>query len=316
MLRRPASSRWTGWLARAGVSFAIAAVTALTAGCSVRAGTGGASTTALQVVAAEDVWGSIAAQLGGARTHVTSIIANPNTDPHDYEPTVADARAIATARLLILNGVGYDPWVAHLAAASPDPSRTVLDVGALVGARPGDNPHLWYSPAAVRVVVARITGDYKRLDPAGAAFYDAERRRFERTALARYDALVAEIRTRYAGTPIGASESIVTPLADGLGLKVLTPQTFLVAISEGTGPATADKATVDAQIRSRAIKVFIYNSQNATPDVAALVIAAKAHGIPVVTMTETMVPAAGTFQGWQTAQLEALRAALRQATGR
>jgi zinc/manganese transport system substrate-binding protein len=267
-------------------------------------------------VAAENVWGSVAQQLGGSRVHVTSIISNPNTDPHDYEPTVADARAIADCRLVILNGVGYDPWVARLVAADPGASREVLDVGALVGVPAGGNPHLWYSPADVREVATRVAADYTRLDPAGATYYAARRASFEASALAGYDVLVAEIRSKYAGTPIGASESLVTPLADGLGLKVLTPATFLTAISEGTGPSAADKATVDAQIRSKAVKVFIYNSQNATPDVTALVAEARANGIPVVTLTETMVPSTGTFQGWQAAQLEALLAALRQATGR
>jgi zinc/manganese transport system substrate-binding protein len=300
---------------RAVAGLAVAALLVLAAGCAPAPPASGPAT-GLRVVAAENFWGSIAAQLGGSRVSVTSIIDNPNTDPHDYEPTVADARAIARARLVIANGVGYDPWVARLVAADPGASRAVLDVGALARVPAGGNPHLWYSPAVVRDVVARITEDYTRLDPGGASYYDGLRRSFESTSLKRYDGLIAEIRAKYAGTPVGASEGIVTPLAEGLGLKVLTPETFLTAISEGTGPTAADKAIVDAQIRSNQIKVFIYNAQNATPDVATLVAAAKARGIPVVTITETMVPATGDFQDWQTAQLEALLAALRQATGR
>jgi zinc/manganese transport system substrate-binding protein len=300
---------------RAILSLASVALLVLATGCAPAPAASG-PTTGLRVVAAENFWGSIASQLGGSRVSVTSIIDNPNTDPHDYEPTVADARAIARARLVILNGVGYDPWVARLVAADPGASRAVLDVGALARVPAGGNPHLWYSPGVMREVVARITADYMRLDPGGASYYAGLRRSFESTSLKRYDQLIAEIRTKYAGTPVGASEGIVTPLADGLGLKVLTPETFLTAISEGTGPTAADKAIVDAQIRSNEIKVFIYNGQNATPDVATLVAAAKARGIPVVTITETMVPATGDFQDWQTAQLEALLSALRKATGR
>jgi zinc/manganese transport system substrate-binding protein len=274
------------------------------------------ATTGIRVVAAEDFWGSIAQQLGGDRVHVTSIITNPATDPHDYEPTVADGRMMTTAQLVIENGVGYDPWAARLISANPDPAQVVLDVGRLVGVPAGGNPHRWYYPSDVHAVIAQITADYKKLDPAHAAYYDQQRTRFETVSLAQYDSLIAGIKAKYAGTPIGASESIVVGLAEGAGLHLITPNSFLNAISQGNGPTAADKSTVDAQIRDRLLKVFIYNAQNATPDVAALVSEAKAAGIRVVTVTETMVPANGTFQGWQTAQLERLEAALHEATGR
>src|SRR5439155_17863497 len=87
----------------------------------------------LQVVAAENFWGSIAAQLGGDRVHVTNVITSPATDPHDYEPTAADARTLAGARMAIVNGVGYDPWAPKLIAANPVHGRVVLTVGDLVG---------------------------------------------------------------------------------------------------------------------------------------------------------------------------------------
>src|SRR5437867_10273245 len=95
--------------------------------------TGGASGGKPKVVAAENFWGSIAAQLGGDRVEVTVIIDNPNADPHDYEPTTADARSMATATLVIVNGVGYDPWADRLLAANPVSGRDVLDVGKVVG---------------------------------------------------------------------------------------------------------------------------------------------------------------------------------------
>jgi zinc/manganese transport system substrate-binding protein len=294
---------------------ALALATLVAAGCTPPTGTP-APGPRLRVVAAENFWGSIAAQLGDSRARVTNIISNPNTDPHDYEPTVADARAMADARLVIINGAGYDTWAQRLLAANPDPNRVVIDVGALAGVPAGGNPHQWYSPAVVRSVVAAIAQAYARLDPARAASYRRQRTAYETSALAHYEALVADIRAKYAGIPIGASESVVTPLADGLGLTVLTPPSFLAAVSEGTGPSASDKSVVDAQIRTRQVKVFIYNMQNATPDVAALVTEARAYGIPVVTLTETMVPSSGTFQGWQAGQLERLAAALKQATGR
>ncbi len=270
----------------------------------------------IRVIAAENFWGSIATQLGGDKATVTSIISNPATDPHDYEPTVADGRQVATANMVIYNGIGYDSWAPKLVAANPYVGRAVLDVGQIAGVPAGGNPHQWYSPAVVEKVIGRITAEYQRLDPANAAYFASRQRSFESSGLADYHSLITAIRTRYAGTPIGASESIVAPLAQALGLKMLTPPTFLSAISEGTGPTAGDKAAVDAQIRSKAIKIFIYNRQNSTPDVLALVNEARAQGIPVVTVTETLEPAGADFQDWQSSQLRAIQAALHKATGR
>jgi zinc/manganese transport system substrate-binding protein len=270
----------------------------------------------IAVVAAENFWGSIAAQVGGERVSVHSIIANPNTDPHDYEPTPADGRAVANARYVIANGAGYDPWVGRLLEANPAPSRLVLTVAELVGVKQGGNPHRWYSPRDVHRVIQQITTDYQRLDPAGTTYFDQQRQAFESVGLARYDQLIAEIKAKYAGTAIGASESIVTPLAEELGLKVLTPESLLDAISAGAAPTVADKSIADQQIRTRQIKVFVFNRQNATPDVMALVTQAKAVGIPVTTVTETPVPATASFQDWQVGQLVALEQALSSAAAR
>jgi zinc/manganese transport system substrate-binding protein len=298
-------------------ALAAVAIAALLAGCSTaaagsQAGPGGR----IVIVAAENTWGSIARQLGGSKVTEVSIISNPNTDPHDYEPTASDARTISMAKLVVTNGIGYDPWAAKLLAANPVDGRQTLNVGDLLGLRDGDNPHQWYSAAHVRRVAAAITADYKRLDPADAAYFTRQQHHFEQTALAGYNRLIAQIRARYAGTPVGASESIVSPLAATLGLTMLTPYSFLTAISQGGEPTAQDKATIDTQIRNKEIKIYIYNSQNATPDVTAQVREARARHIPVTTVTETLVPANATFQQWQVSQLERLESALHQATGR
>ncbi|MCW2938423.1 MAG: putative cation transporter, periplasmic cation-binding protein [Actinomycetia bacterium] len=270
----------------------------------------------ITVVAAENFWGSIALQLGGDHVTETSVIINPDTDPHAYEPTAKDARTIANAKYVIVNGIGYDPWAPKLLAANPVAGRTTLTVGDLVGVKEGGNPHRWYSPADVHKVIEQITADYKRLDPADASYFDQRKTTFETQTLAPYDQLVAAIRAKYAGTPIGASESIVSPLADALGLTMLTPQSFLKATSEGTDPTAGDKTTIDRQIGTKQIKIYIYNSQNSTPDIAAQVKAAKAAGIPVTTVTETLAPAGSTFEQWQTTQLQGIQNALAQATGK
>jgi zinc/manganese transport system substrate-binding protein len=270
----------------------------------------------IQVVAAENFWGNIAAQLGGDRVEVTSVISNPAADPHDYEPTAADARTFAGAQIVLVNGVGYDPWASRLVDANPVHGRVVLDVGDLVGAKRGDNPHRWYSPADVRKVIAEIVGDYSKLDPKGASYFKQQEVRFEAQGLARYKSLIATIRRKYSGVPVGASESIFALLAPALGLRLITPPSFLRAISEGAEPTAADKSTIDRQIAGREIKIWVYNSQNGTPDVKRLTDAARKHGIPVATITETLTPANASFQDWQSRQLEALAAALHRATGR
>jgi len=270
----------------------------------------------LAVVAAENFWGSIATQLGGDRVEVTSLITNPDTDPHDYEPTPGDGREIASARLVIVNGIGYDPWADKLLSANRASGRDVVKVGDLVGLKEGDNPHQWYSPETVEKVISQITAEYKKRRPADAAYFDQQHEKFESSGLAGYHAVIADIKAKYAGTAVGASESIFAPLAGPLGLRLVTPESFLDAISEGNDPTAADKATVDQQIASKAIKVFVFNSQNSTPDVQRLVNAAKANGIAVTTVTETLTPKGATFQAWQTAQLRALERALATATGK
>jgi zinc/manganese transport system substrate-binding protein len=269
----------------------------------------------LQVVAAENFWGSIASQLGGERVSASSIIVNPNTDPHSYEPSARDAREMAVAKLAIVNGIGYDNWAPKLLAASPVGGRVVLNVGDLLGLRTGDNPHQWYSPASVQRVIAQIVADYDRLDPAGAAYYAQREQTFETTSLAKYDRLRAEIRARYAGTPVGYSESIFRPLGEDLGLKLLTPYSFAKAVAEGTDVTAEDKEAVDRQARDRQIKVWVFNSQNVTPDVQRVNEIAKAQRIPIATVTETLSPASDSFEQWQVAELEWLAKALHEATG-
>jgi zinc/manganese transport system substrate-binding protein len=288
----------------------------VTAGCGSSSKSANDSGGTLQVVAAENFWGSIASQLGGSKVTVKSVIASPATDPHDYEPTAADARTIAEARLVIENGAGYDPWAQKLVDANPVSGRIVLDVGDLVGIAPGGNPHRWYSPLNVELVINTIVHDYGKLDPKNAVYFTRLENRLETTGLARYKRLISTIKTKYHGVPVGASESIFAPLADDLGLKLLTPESFLDAVAEGNDPTAADKSTVDKQITGKQIKVFVYNSQNSTPDVNALVEQAKKAGIPITTVTETLVPKGAAFQDWQATELQSLADTLAQATGK
>jgi zinc/manganese transport system substrate-binding protein len=284
-------------------------------GCSTSEPTGHAGGV-LYVAVAENFWGSIVSQLAGPDALVTSLISNPHADPHDYEPTVADAQTIASAQYVIENGIGYDAWVDKLVHVDRN-GRTVLNVGDLLGLDDGANPHQWYSPAAVHRFVTRVSADLARLDPQREhrAAYAQRRNAFETKGLHDYNRLLAEIKHRFAGTPIGASESVVAPWATGAGLDLVTPEKFLEAIAEGNEPTRSDKETVDGQIADRKIKAFVYNRQNATPDVQRLVDAARGAHIPVVTITETMPSEYPTFQDWQVAELRALLAALDRSAG-
>jgi zinc/manganese transport system substrate-binding protein len=271
----------------------------------------------LRVVAAENFWGSIAQQLGGEKVEVKGIVVNPATDPHSYEPTAEDARTMASSQMAIVNGLGYDEWAKHLLAADASDGRLTLDVGDALGLAPGEDPtHQWYSPAGVHATIAAIVAGYDKLRPAGAAYFAQRQEALEHEGLAHYNALIAQIGRRYRGVPVGYSESIFQPLGEALGLRLLTPASFANAIAEGGEVSARDKQTVDRQATNREIKVWVFNSQNATPDVQRVNELARAAHIPVVTVTETLSPASGTFEQWQVSQLERLRAALHQATGR
>jgi zinc/manganese transport system substrate-binding protein len=299
------------------------ALAALLAGCGRSspplvgsAGSGAGGHAAFGVVAAENFWGSIASQLAGDRATVQSIVVNPDTDPHSYETTAQDARTIAGAGMAIVNGIGYDNWMTDDLGASPSNGRVVLDVGDLLGLGQGDNAHQWYSPSSVYRVIDAIVADYDKLDPADSTYFAQRKRTLQSQGLARYNQLRQAIRARYKGVAVGYSESIFQPLGEDLGLKLLTPPSFAEAIAEGTDVTAQDKQTVDRQAQDGQIEVWVYNSQNVTPDVQRVTSIVKTRHIPIATVTETLSPASDSFQQWQVAELQGLAAALHRATGR
>jgi zinc/manganese transport system substrate-binding protein len=302
-----ARSRWFGQGRFTAAVAAILAVAGVSA-CGLRDLPSGSGK--VELVAAENFWGSIASQIGGDHAHVTSLIVNPDTDPHDYQPTPADAKLVAGAKYVIVNGAGYDAWADKLLAANPVAGRVVLTVADFVGKKEGDNPHMWYSPAFVEKVVDKIASDLAALDPGDAAYFDQQRVAYKSTGLKAYHDTIDAIKKKYANTPVGATESIFSYQAADAGLNLITPPAYLKAISEGTDPSPSDKATVLKQINGKMIKVLVFNTQNSTPEVKSLVDKAAAKGIPIAHVTETLSPANLTFQDWQTRQLKELLAAL------
>jgi zinc/manganese transport system substrate-binding protein len=313
---RPVTQNGNGkWL----LALAILACAGI-AGCGrsgpARVGASGPGQPRFLVVAAENFWGSLAKQLAGSRARVTSIIVNPATDPHSYQPTTGDARVFAGSNVAIVNGLGYDSWASQLLDGSPSSSRLVLNVGKLLHLSEGANPHRWYFPADVERVIAAIAADYERLDPPDASYYAERREQLLSRGLARYDALRREIRARFKGTPVGYSESIFQGLGEDLGLRLLTPPDFAKAVAEGVDVTAQDKQEVDAEASQHKIDVWVFNSQNVTPDVERVNQLARSAHIPIATVTETLAPPSASFQSWQVAQLEALLGALERGAPR
>jgi zinc/manganese transport system substrate-binding protein len=283
-------------------------LSALLAACGAPAA-GGSGNGTLQVIASENFWGSIAAQLGGSHVSMTSIVTNPNTDPHEYESSATDARAFATADYVILNGAGYDDWGRKLLSANPSPSRKVFTVADLLNKKAGDNPHFWYNPDWVDQVADKITADYRALDPADAGYFAQQREAFA-TALQPYHDAVAQIRAAASGIPVGSTESIFVYMAHALGVNLISPPEFMQAISEATDPPAQTVAQFQDQISHHQIKLLVYNTQTSTPITDNLRQLATRNGIPVVGISETIQPTTATFQEWQTRQLISLQAAL------
>jgi zinc/manganese transport system substrate-binding protein len=270
---------------------------------------GAASGNTLQVIAGENFWGSIAAQLGGSHVTVTSIVTNPNTDPHEYESSATDARAFATADYVVLNGAGYDDWGQRLLAGNPSPSRKVFTVADLLNKKAGDNPHFWYNPDWVDRVADRITADYQTLDSADSAYFTQQRQAFA-AALKPYQDAIAHIRSTFAGVPIGSTESIFVYMAQAVGVNLISPPEFMQAISEGNDPPAQTVAEFQNQVSQHQLRVLVYNTQTSTPITENLKQLATKTGIPVVGISETIEPPAASFQDWQGKQLNSLLAAL------
>jgi zinc/manganese transport system substrate-binding protein len=288
-------------------TLAVLVVAIVLTGCS----SGAPATTpgVISVVAGENFWGSIASQLGGSRVTVHSVVTDPNADPHEYESSTTDARAFAEADLVILNGAGYDDWGQKLLDANSSSHRTVLTIAQLLGRKAGDNPHFWYNPAYVLTVADKITAELKAIDSGDSTYFDQQRSAFT-LALKPYTDLVALIKTKYAGAPIGSTESIYVYMAGGLGLNLISPPEFMNAVAEGTDPPASAVATFHDQVAGKKIKVLVYNIQASSALTASLKQLAQQQGIPLVGVTETLQPVGATFQAWQVAQLTTLEAAL------
>ncbi len=247
-------------------------------------------------------------QLGGNHVSVTSILSDPNIDPHQYEANVQTAVQVSKAQLVIENGGGYDDWMDKILSGSPNPNRFVLKGFDIAQVKLPENEHVWYSIDNAATIAQAITNDLQKLDPADAAAFENNFQMFKQS-LQPIQQKIAEIKSKYAGTSVGLTETIYLYQAVPLGLNVLTPFEFQKAMAEGNEPPADTVVTAENQITHHQIKVLIYNVQTVTPSTTKLENDARAQNIPIVPVSETMPPGK-TYQTWMLDQLNVLEQAL------
>jgi len=261
----------------------------------------------VKVVAAENFYGDIASQIGGRDVAVTSILTNPDQDPHLFEASVETAKALADAKLVIANGVDYDPWMEKLISANKAPGRREIVVATLVGRKAGDNPHLWYDPAYMTSAARAIAAALVEIDPAHKQDYEKGETAFV-ASLKPLNAEIAAMKTKFAGEPVTLSEPVFGYQAELIGLEVRN-QGFALAVMNNTEPSASQVAGFEDDLKKHRVKAMLFNAQASEPAVQRLVEMAKANRIPVVGVSETQPPGK-TYQAWMLGQLEALDRAL------
>lgn len=261
----------------------------------------------LSIVAAENFYGDLAKQVAGSHASVTSILSNPDQDPHLFEADAKTAKALSDARIVVANGADYDPWMAKLLGASKSENRTVIVAADLVGKRSGDNPHLWYDPATMTAVANRLAQDLGHADPAHKGDYEANARAYM-AGLKRLEAKIADMKKQFAGTPVTASEPVFGYMSGLLGLDMHNER-FQTAVMNGTEPSPADVAAFEDDLKGHKVKVMLYNAQADDQAVKRLVGIAKEAHVPVVGISETE-PAGKSYEQWMMGQLDSLDQAI------
>jgi zinc/manganese transport system substrate-binding protein len=263
--------------------------------------------TPITVVAAENFYGDVANQIGGSDVTVTSILTNPDQDPHLFEASPSVARAVSAARIVIYNGIGYDAWIERLLRATPSARRKVIVVAELVGRRPGDNPHIWYDPAAMLSLAQALAEELGSADPAHRSDYRRRLAQFQQS-VKPIQAKIAVLRERFAGTPVTATESVFEYMFNAMGMDVRNRR-FQLAVMNNAEPSASDVVAFEQDLKRRRVRMLVYNSQASSPMAERMVKLATASGIPVVAVTET-APPGKNYQAWMSSELDAVERTL------
>jgi len=259
------------------------------------------------ILAAENFYGDIAQQIGGPHVVVTSVLNNPDQDPHLFEASPSVARAVAGAQIVIYNGIDYDPWVDKLLGAARNSSRVTIAVGNLIGKKPGDNPHIWYDPQTMRALATQLAADLTQADPGNRADYARRLAVFEQS-LQPIETRIATLRKKFAGTPVTATEPVFGYMLDALGMQVRNTR-FQTAVMNDTEPGASEVAAFENDLRMHRVRMLVYNSQASDPVAQRMRDLAASSGIPVVGATETE-PKGKAYQAWISSELDTVQGAL------
>jgi zinc/manganese transport system substrate-binding protein len=303
----------------AGVYLTRGSTNSSTSSSTSSSGPGTGSNTVINIVAGENFWGNLASQLGGAHANVTSIVSDPNTDPHEYASNPANAQAISNAKFVIVNGAGYDTWALNIIASANTPNQVVLNVQELLNQSVDANPHFWYSPYYVNYTVAAMYKDLVKIDPTDKPYFTSQYSSLNSSLWSTYMKYEVAIKQQYAGVPVAATEDIFVYMANATGLDVVSPPGFMQAVAEGNDPSASDVAAMQDLMMAgnSSVHVLVYNDQTVTPLTQSIKALAAQYEIPIIGVTETIQPPGYTFQVWQGAELLALQNALNaQALGK
>ncbi len=287
---------------------AAAAAALALAGCG--SSSASSSSSKITAVGAENEYANVIEQIGGRYVSASAIESNPNTDPHTFEASPSVAEAVSGAKLLIENGVGYDTYMEKIESASPSSSRKVINVQHLLGLPDSTaNPHLWYRPETMPAVARALVSDLSALEPAHAAYFQENARRFEESLKPWYSA-IARFKAAYPNTPVATTEPVGDYMLEAAGTKNMTPFTLQAAIMNGTDPAPQNVTLQNALFSGHQVKVFVYNQQVTDSLTESFKAAASSAGVPVVGVYETMPTPGYDYQSWMLAEVRALEAAV------
>ena len=259
------------------------------------------------IVAAENFYGDVAQQIGGPDAEVTSILSNPDQDPHLFEASPSVMRGVAAARIVVYNGIDYDPWMEKLLGASRSPHRRAIVVADLAARKAGDNPHVWYDTQTMLAYAAVLTEVLAADDPAAAAGFRQRLAQFQ-ASMQPVQAKIAALRDRLAGAPVTATEPIFGYMFDALGM-LSRNRSFQLAVMNSTEPSPSDVAAFEDDLRAHRVKLLVYNGQASGPTAERMQKIAKDAGVPTVGATETEPPGK-TYQAWMAGELDAVDQAL------
>jgi zinc/manganese transport system substrate-binding protein len=269
-----------------------------------------ASSTTITAIGAENEYADVIAQVGGKYVRASSIMSNPNTDPHTFEASPAVAREISAADLIVQNGVGYDDWATTIENAAPSTARKVINVQQLLGLpNSTPNPHLWYKPTTMPAVANAIAADLAQIDPAHASYYKANAAAFI-ASLTAWTKAIATFAAAHPDTPVATTEPVADYMLQAAGADIMTPWTFQADIMNGTDPSPQDTAIEKSLFTQHKVKVFLYNQQVTDALTESFISLAQANGIPVVGVYETMPTPGFDYQSWMLAEVNALSKAV------